>query len=95
MVSELTKSAEDIFNFLGCEKNILSIENCIRRLRVNLADDKPVDVSQFKKVNGVLGVVETRGQLQIIIHPVKAKSLVNEFIKFYKLKNKLNIKRIF
>ncbi|MDR3593519.1 PTS transporter subunit EIIB [Clostridium sp.] len=86
MRSELTKSAEDIFGFLGYAENILSIGKCSTRLRLNLVDKKIVDISQFKKVDGVLGVVETREQLQIIMQPKKAKSLINEFIKIYKIK---------
>lgn len=86
MKSELAKSAENILNFLGCEENILSVENCITRLRLKLVDNKIVDISEFKKIDGVLGVVETRDQLQIIMHPAKANDLINEFFNAYKIK---------
>ena len=86
MRSEITKSVEDIFSFLGYKENILSIRKCSTRLRLNLADNKIADIGQLKKVDGVLGIVETREQFQIIIHSRKAKSLINEFIKVYKIK---------
>lgn len=79
--AEFTKVARKIFNTVGAKENILSIENCITRLRLILRDKKSVDISTFKSLKGILGVVETSGQLQIIMEPRKAKRIINEFIK--------------
>ncbi|WP_238918983.1 PTS transporter subunit EIIB [Clostridium sp. YIM B02555] len=89
MNTELTKSAEDILGFIGYEDNIVSVGNCTTRLRLNLRDKRKVDVGQFKKVEGVLGIVETKEQLQIILEPKKAKNLITEFKKVYEFKNRI------
>ncbi len=81
MSAEFTKVARKIFNTVGAKENILSIENCITRLRLILRDKKSVDISTFKSLKGILGVVETSEQLQIIMEPRKAKRIINEFIK--------------
>lgn len=86
MGAEFTKAAEEILAFLGDVKNILSVEKCSSRLKLKLIDKNVVNVSKFKEVDGVLGVVETREQLQIVISPKKSKGLINEFNKIYNIK---------
>ncbi len=81
MSAEFTKVAKNIFHTVGANENILSVENCITRLRLVLRDKKSVDISTFKSLRGILGVVETTEQLQIIMEPRKAKRIINEFIK--------------
>jgi phosphotransferase system IIB component len=78
---EFTKVARKIFYTVGAKENILSIGSCITRLRLILKDKKNVDISTFKSLKGILGVVETSEQLQIIMEPRKAKKIINEFIK--------------
>lgn len=86
MGTDFNKVAKDIFNFVGSEENIILVGNCMTRLRLKLKDRKKVNISDFRRVEGVLGVVETQEQLQIIIEPQKAKSLISEFIKVSKAK---------
>jgi len=81
MDMEVTKTVEDILNFIGTEKNILSVKRCKTRLRLNLKNKKIVDVGKFKRVDGVLGIVETKDQFQIILEPQKANGLIQEFNK--------------
>jgi len=86
MEKEFVKSVEDILSFIGSKENILSVGRSKTRLRLNLKDKKKVDIGQFKKVDGVLGIVETKEQFQIILEPQKAKVLIQEFNKVYELK---------
>lgn len=83
METKYTKEAENILNFVGSKENILSIGKCSTRLRLELKDNKKVNISIFGNVEGVLGVIETEGQLQIIVDPIKSRELVSEFIKIY------------
>jgi len=85
MEREFTKVVEDIFTYVGTQENILSVGRCKTRLRLNLKDKKKVDVGQFKKVEGILGIVETKEQFQIIIDPKRAKVLIQEFNEIYKI----------
>ena len=88
MRKEFTKAVEDIFNLIGSEENVVSVSRCKTRLRLSLKDKKKVDIGQFKKVEGVLGVVETKDQFQIIKEPQIAKGLIQEFKEFYDIKKR-------
>lgn len=81
MSAELSKMAEDIFKFVGPTENIVSVGNCTTRLRLNLRDKKKVNVGFLNRVDGVLGVVETTEQLQIILGHKVVNKLRTEFIK--------------
>lgn len=62
------KNLEDqIIKYLGGEKNIENMFHCATRLRVSVKDMDQAHQGELKKLNGVLGVVESMGGLQIII----------------------------
>lgn len=63
------KLAEEILSQVGGPSNITQLGHCATRLRMNLKDDKAVDLEGVKKVPGVLGAVYKSGQYQIIIGP--------------------------
>ena len=52
---------------LGGKSNITDIMHCMTRLRISLANDKLIKISDIKKTEGVLGVNTLKGQIQIII----------------------------
>lgn len=60
-------TARQIVDLLGGEKNIKSLAHCMTRLRFGLADDSKIDDEKVKKIPGVLGVVRTGAQYQVII----------------------------
>lgn len=62
----------EIIQFVGGKNNILSVTNCMTRLRLTLKDSSLVDNSALKKITGVLGIVNADQQLQIILGPGKA-----------------------
>jgi phosphotransferase system IIB component len=82
---EFNKAAEEIFNFVGSKENILSVGTCITRIRLNLRDNKKANIGSLKKVDGVLGVVETKEQFQIIIEHKKAEGIISNFTKILEL----------
>ncbi len=60
-------TARQIIDLLGGEKNISSLAHCMTRLRFGLVDDSGIDDEKVKKIPGVLGVVRTGAQYQVII----------------------------
>ncbi|MDR1034156.1 MAG: PTS transporter subunit EIIC [Bifidobacteriaceae bacterium] len=62
--SELTKV---IIENVGGKENISHVAHCITRLRLNLKDDTRANLDAIKAIDGVLGAIESGGQLQIII----------------------------
>ncbi len=61
------KTAADILSLVGGEKNVVSVTNCMTRLRFVLGDAGKADVEGLKKVKGVQGVVTKNGQFQVVI----------------------------
>ena len=61
------KTAADILELVGGEKNVASVTNCMTRLRFVLNDVGKADVEGLKKVKGVQGVVTKNGQFQVVI----------------------------
>ena len=59
--------ASDVLRAVGGKENVKAVAHCMTRLRFNLKDDKIPDVEEVKKIPGVLGVVVSGGQFQIII----------------------------
>lgn len=61
--------AQDILTHLGGVKNIVELENCMTRLRVVVKDPSAVDRVALEKVKGVLRVVGSDVEPQIILGP--------------------------
>lgn len=59
--------ATTILKLVGGEKNVVSVTNCMTRLRFVLNDVNKAQVDEIKKLKGVQGVVNKNGQFQIII----------------------------
>lgn len=60
--------AYQVLAHLGGAGNVASVENCITRLRLPVADQDLVDTAGLKAVDGVLGVVEDQ-TMQVILGP--------------------------
>ncbi|MDC9593632.1 PTS N-acetylmuramic acid transporter subunit IIBC [Xenorhabdus sp. IM139775] len=63
-----------ILDAIGGTGNVTHCGNCMTRLRLTLRDDSLTDVFRLKQIAGVLGVIETDDQLQIILGPGKAQT---------------------
>ncbi len=59
--------ASDILASIGNEDNIQSLNHCATRLRIILKNNQHCDKEKIKAVDGVIAVVESAGQLQIVI----------------------------
>ncbi|CAI8711899.1 MULTISPECIES: beta-glucoside-specific PTS transporter subunit IIABC [Bacillus] len=59
--------AKDVLRLVGGEKNVSNLVHCATRLRFKLKDSKQADKSAIENLDGVLSVVETGGQFQVVI----------------------------
>ena len=59
--------AKEILELVGGERNVSSVVHCATRLRFKLKDNKKADKVEIEKINGVLSVVESGGQFQVVI----------------------------
>lgn len=57
----------EILKLVGGEQNVSSLVHCATRLRFKLRDRKEAKKAELEKVNGVLSVVESGGQFQVVI----------------------------
>ena len=60
--------AEQILAALGGGSNVVDLEPCITRLRVELADPSLVDEAALK-ASGAFGVVRTGRVVQVVVGP--------------------------
>ena len=74
------KTAQDILDHVGGSKNIASAAHCATRLRLVIADNKKVSKEALENVDGVKGVFEASGQLQIILGTGTVNKVFAEFI---------------
>ncbi|MDR0484141.1 MAG: maltose/glucose-specific PTS transporter subunit IIBC [Alphaproteobacteria bacterium] len=75
--------ASNILKALGGEKNILSLDNCLTRLRLEVADMSLIDEKTLKE-NGAIGVVKlNETSLQVVIGP-HVQFVKNEIAKLMK-----------
>jgi len=59
--------AQDILSHIGGRENIVSLVHCATRLRFKLKDNHKADAEGLKKNPGVIMVIESGGQFQVVI----------------------------
>ena len=59
--------AKNIVKHVGGEQNVISLAHCITRLRFKLKDEKKADTDILKQMNGVVTVIQSAGQYQVVI----------------------------
>ena len=74
------KTAQDILDHVGGSKNIASAAHCATRLRLVITDNKKVSKEALENIDGVKGVFEASGQLQIILGTGTVNKVFAEFI---------------
>ena len=74
------KTAQEILDKVGGSKNIVSAAHCATRLRLVIADNSKADKTAIENVEGVKGVFEASGQLQIIFGTGTVNKVFDEFI---------------
>ncbi len=74
------KCAQDIFAQLGGRENLVSVAHCAARLRLVTVDNSKIDKAALEEVDGVKGVFESNGQVQIIIGTGTVNKVYDEFL---------------
>ena len=80
MALDYRKCAEEIFSHLGGKENIFSAAHCATRLRLVIADNSKIDKAALEEVDGVKGMFESNGQLQLIIGTGTVNKVYDEFL---------------
>lgn len=74
------KTAQDVIRLIGGKDNLISAAHCATRLRLVIADNKKCNKEALDDVDGVKGVFEASGQLQIIFGTGVVNKVYDEFI---------------
>ena len=70
--------AEEVLESIGGKDNVYGNATCMTRLRITVKDKVAVDVGRIKKIEGVLGIVES-DTIQIVFGPGKVNKVGAEF----------------
>lgn len=60
-------TAENMITALGGKENIISLDNCVTRLRLTIKDIEAIDEAAIKKQGGIAIVKLDKNTLQVII----------------------------
>lgn len=67
MAKQYDDLAKDILQHVGGEENVQDVRHCITRLRFRLKDESKADTVYLKKRDGIVTVVQSGGQYQVVI----------------------------
>ncbi|MGL5355003.1 MAG: PTS transporter subunit EIIC, partial [Fusobacteriaceae bacterium] len=70
--------AQGLIHLVGGKDNIISVQSCMTRCRLELKDYSRISKNEIEKSEGVLGLVEAEGQLQVIYGPGKVTKITAE-----------------
>ena len=73
MAKITSNTVSQLLAAVGGSNNVSKCGNCMTRLRLSLANNNLADQSVIKQIPGVMGVVESDEQFQIILGPGKAQ----------------------
>ncbi|UTZ43622.1 PTS N-acetylmuramic acid transporter subunit IIBC [Vibrio campbellii] len=73
MAKITSNTVSQLLAAVGGSNNVSKCGNCMTRLRLSLANNSLADQSVIKQIPGVMGVVESDEQFQIILGPGKAQ----------------------
>ena len=80
MALDYKKCAEEIVSHIGGRENIVQAAHCATRLRLVIKDNGKVDKKALENVDGVKGMFENNGQLQLIIGTGTVNKVYAEFL---------------
>lgn len=66
-MAKYTELAQNIVNLVGGKTNVKGLVHCITRLRFTLADETIADDEKIKALSGVVTVIKSGGQYQVVI----------------------------
>jgi len=64
---DFNKIGKEIIECVGGEKNIISLTHCYTRLRFELKDESLVQKEKIDRIEGVLKIVNSVGQFQVVV----------------------------
>lgn len=77
---DYNKCASEILAAIGGKENLVSAAHCATRLRLVIADNSKAQKTVLENIDGVKGVFEAAGQLQIIIGTGTVNKVFDEFV---------------
>ena len=80
MALDYRKCAEEIVANIGGASNVISAAHCATRLRLVIADNGKVNKSVLENIDGIKGMFESNGQLQLIIGTGTVNKVYDEFL---------------
>ena len=84
MAKITTSMIQEILSAIGGKNNVIKCGNCMTRLRLTLHDDSLANRDTIKRISGVMGLVESDDQFQIVLGPGKAQTaaeMMNEMME--------------
>ena len=80
MALDYRKCAEEIAANIGGGSNVVSAAHCATRLRLVIADNSKINKKALEETDGVKGLFESNGQLQLIIGTGTVNKVYDEFL---------------
>ena len=80
MALDYRKCAEEIVSNIGGRDNVAQAAHCATRLRLVIKDNNKINKSALENVDGVKGMFENNGQLQLIIGTGTVNKVYEEFL---------------
>ena len=80
MALDYRRCAEQIASNIGGGANVISAAHCATRLRLVIADNSKVNKKALEEIDGVKGMFESNGQLQLIIGTGTVNKVYDEFL---------------
>ena len=80
MALDYRKCAEEIVANIGGRENVAQAAHCATRLRLVIKDNGKLNKSALENVDGVKGMFENNGQLQLIIGTGTVNKVYDEFL---------------
>ncbi len=80
MALDYHKCAQEIVDHIGGRENVAQAAHCATRLRLVIKDNSKVDKEYLDNIEGVQGMFESNGQLQLIIGTGTVNKVYDEFL---------------
>ena len=80
MALDYRKCAQEIVDHIGGRENVAQAAHCATRLRLVIKDNSKVDKEYLDNIDGVKGMFESNGQLQLIIGTGTVNKVYDEFL---------------
>lgn len=83
--------AREIVNKIGGSENVSTLTHCMTRLRFALKNNSNADKKGIESLDGVINVVESGGQFQVVVG-THVEKVYEEVIKYVKVSDNENVK---